>query len=164
YTPVSMHQSTCSMSSEPFPSASVETAVPPVRTVNFSTSGVGSFAPSSCTLGSSIGNSSSCSVTYNTSAGGSQTITGAYSGSTDDIPSSGTFTLDVLGTCSNFNGILEGQSAGSTAWIASNLTGWKELDLIPTRVRFCGGPATSQEFVVTFDHTKTSGQNVFRGL
>src|SRR5207247_8818316 len=63
-----------------------------------------------------------------------------------------------------FNGILEGESAGSTAWIASNLTGWKELDLIPTRVRFCGGPATSQQFVVTFDHTKTSGQNVFRGL
>ncbi|PYR22369.1 MAG: hypothetical protein DMF98_20360, partial [Acidobacteria bacterium] len=73
--------------------ASGASAFPPVGTVNFSTSGGGSFAPSSCTLSSSIGNSSTCSVTYNTSAGGSQTITAAYSGSTDDIPSSGTFTL-----------------------------------------------------------------------
>src|SRR5207247_7485158 len=110
------------------------------------------------------GNSSTCSVTYNTSAGGSQTITAAYSGSTDDIPSSGTFTLDVLATCGNFDAKLEGQSAGSTAWISSNLTGWKELDLIPTRVRLCGGPFSSQQIVVTFDHTKTTGQNVFRGL
>src|SRR5206468_7262278 len=116
-----------------------------VGTVNFSTSGGGSFAPSSCTLGSSIGNSSTCSVTYNTSAGGSQTITAAYSGSTDDIPSSGTFILDVLGTCPNFNGILEGQSAGSTAGIASNLTGWKELDSIPPQGRSSGGPPTPRK-------------------
>src|SRR5206468_8941679 len=54
--------------------ASGASAFPPVGTVNFSTSGGGSFAPSSCTLSSSIGNSSTCSVTYNTSAGGSQTI------------------------------------------------------------------------------------------
>src|SRR5206468_13127478 len=47
---------------------------------------------------------------------------------------------------------------------ASSLTRWTELDLSPTRMRCCGGTATSQQFVVTFDPTKTSGQNVFRGL
>src|SRR5438552_2666626 len=150
-TPGSLVQGASTTCTVTVSDASGASAFPPVGTVNFSTSGGGSFAPSSCTLASSIGNSSTCSVTYNTSAGGSQTITAAYSGSTDDIPSSGTFILDVLSTCSNFDAKLEGQSAGSTTWISSNLTGWKELDLIPTRVRLCGGPFTSQQIVVEFD-------------
>src|SRR5205809_1138685 len=62
------------------------------------------------------------------------------------------------------NTILQGQSAGSTNWIAGNLTGWKELDFIPCRVDFTNGPASNQTVVVQFDHTKTSGSTVLPGI
>src|SRR5258706_4258591 len=62
------------------------------------------------------------------------------------------------------NVILQGQSAGTTNWIAGNLTGWKELDFIPCRVDFTNGPASNQTVVVEFDHTKTSGSTILPGI
>ncbi len=63
-----------------------------------------------------------------------------------------------------FNAVLQGQSFGSSVWQSGNLTNWLELDLIPCRVLFTGGPATNQTIVVNFDHTKTSGGIVIPGL
>src|ERR1051326_6880052 len=56
-----------------------------------------------------------------------------------------------------FNADLQGQSFGITNWMSSNVTGWRELDFIPTRVFLSGGPVTGQVIMVNFDHTKTSG-------
>ena len=67
-------------------------------------------------------------------------------------------------SCSGFKADLEGQSAGNTTWSPSNPTGWKELDLIPMRVSLCGGPAASQTIRVDFDHTKTQGARIYRGI
>jgi len=57
-----------------------------------------------------------------------------------------------------FNAQLQGQSFGSTNWIASNLTGWRELDLIPMRVYMTGGPASNRVITVQFDHIRSSGK------
>src|ERR1044071_1686534 len=51
-----------------------------------------------------------------------------------------------------FSAVLQGQSRGSTQWIAGNLQNWRELDIIPCRVYLDGGPATSQFITVQFDH------------
>jgi hypothetical protein len=70
----------------------------PDGTVSFTTSaGAGNFTPTSCTLGSPVVNSSSCSVTYNTAtSSGTTTLTASYAGNITHGPSSGTTTLDVL--------------------------------------------------------------------
>ncbi|HVM04742.1 MAG TPA: Ig-like domain repeat protein [Acidimicrobiales bacterium] len=140
-------------------------ATAPDGTVSFSTSGGGSFAATSCTLGSPSGTSKSCSVTYNTTSGGSQTITATYAGSATHAVSSGTTPLDVLATCSTFsaNSGLEGQSKGSAVWQTTNLQNWNELEEIPTRVRFCG-PASNQQITVHFPHTKTTGGTRLNGV
>src|SRR5262249_23702437 len=49
---------------------------------------------------------------------------------------------------------LEGQSKGSTNWIGQNLQNWQELDYIPLRATFTGGPASNQVAVISFDHSK----------
>src|SRR5215475_2412179 len=56
-----------------------------------------------------------------------------------------------------FKSTLEGQHAGNTNWVNGPLTGWQELQVIPMRVLFTGGPATNQVIVVNWDHTKSSG-------
>jgi uncharacterized repeat protein (TIGR01451 family) len=52
---------------------------------------------------------------------------------------------------------LQGQSFGNTNWISGNLTGWRELDLIPFRIHLTAGPASNQTYTIEFDHTKTAG-------
>src|ERR1051326_2289885 len=62
-----------------------------------------------------------------------------------------------------FSAVLQGESKGSTNWVSGNLMGWQELDYIPVRVYFTGGPATGQAIVVDFDHmngTKPGIQNL----
>jgi uncharacterized repeat protein (TIGR01451 family) len=69
-------------------------------------------------------------------------------------------------TDSNFAS-LQGQSKGSTTWIAGNLSGWQELDPIPMRVLF--DPASADvnnvsTITIDYDHTKTKGSSTYQGL
>src|SRR5207244_4494108 len=64
----------------------------------------------------------------------------------------------------SFNATLQGQSFTNTTWIAGNLMGWKQLDLIPCRVWFTNGPASNQTITVEFDHTNTSGSSTNPGV
>src|SRR5438874_7108486 len=50
---------------------------------------------------------------------------------------------------------LQGFDAGSTNWSGGPLRGWKELDFIPMRTVFSGGPATNQMITISFDHSKS---------
>src|ERR1043166_5113269 len=59
---------------------------------------------------------------------------------------------------------LQGQSTNSSVWIAGNVQGWGELDLIPTRVLFTAGPGSNVAVEVVFDHTKTTGSTVIPGI
>src|SRR5438128_2636699 len=137
----------------------------PTGTVTFSNPAGGSFTPPSCTLSSPTANSSSCSVTYKGTVGGSQTIKGTYGTTATYSDSSGTFVLDVLATTGNFQATLEGQSFGSSAWSATAVSGWAELQSIPMRVRLSGGPTSGPQTIdVTFDHAKTNGATVTAGL
>src|SRR3989454_512174 len=137
----------------------------PTGTVTFSNPAGGSFTPPSCTLSSPAANSGSCSVTYNATVGGSQTIKGTYGMTATYSDSSGTFVLDVLATTGNFQAALEGQSFGSSAWSATAVSGWAELQSIPMRVRLSGGPTSGPQTIdVTFDHAKTNGATVTAGL
>src|SRR5258706_13784768 len=63
-----------------------------------------------------------------------------------------------------FDAELQGQSFGTTNWMASSLQGWAELDLIPSRVFMVGGPINNQTITVKFDHTKTQGGVVNPGI
>src|SRR4051812_35613802 len=54
-----------------------------------------------------------------------------------------------------FDAALQGQSAGSAAWIGGNLQGWRELDYIPCRVYLTGGPGNDQTITVEFDHVQS---------
>ena len=56
-----------------------------------------------------------------------------------------------------FKSSLQGQNAGNTNWTGGPLTGYKELDFVPARTLFTGGPATNQVITVDFDHSKSSG-------
>src|SRR3954466_4377036 len=51
-----------------------------------------------------------------------------------------------------FSAVLQGQSRGTTQWIAGNLQNWRELDSVPCRVYLDGGPASNQLISVNFDH------------
>ncbi len=78
-------------------------------------------------------------------------------------------TLAVVGSFTaararGFNAQLQAQSFGSTNWSTGNPTGWQELDLIPTRVHLTGGPVNNQTITIQFDHTKTLGSRVYRGI
>src|ERR1041384_7521226 len=59
---------------------------------------------------------------------------------------------------------LQGQSTNSSVWIAGNVQGWGELDLIPTRVLFTAGPGSNVAVEVVFDHTKTTGSKIIPGI
>src|SRR2546426_990780 len=59
---------------------------------------------------------------------------------------------------------LQGQSSTSTVWIAGNLMGWQELQLIPTRVFFTSGPGSNFAVEVVFDHSKSTGSSFFPGI
>jgi hypothetical protein len=68
--------------------------------------------------------------------------------------------LGLLGTAATeaaFKADLQGQHAGGTNWVNGPLQGWKELQFIPARALFTGGPATNQVITVRFDHTRSSG-------
>ncbi|HEY6169400.1 MAG TPA: HYR domain-containing protein [Verrucomicrobiae bacterium] len=52
---------------------------------------------------------------------------------------------------------LQGQNRGTNVWTTQNLLGWRELDFIPLRTFFTGGPASNQVVIVEFDHTRSSG-------
>jgi uncharacterized repeat protein (TIGR01451 family) len=84
-------------------------------------------------------------------------------------------------TDANFQASLQGQQCvlsggactgvGDGVWTSQQLacsptpcTGWRELDPIPTRVLLTGGPATAKTISVTFDHTKKSGNSIFKGF
>jgi len=73
----------------------VVAGVGPSGTVSWSNgTASGSFSATSCTLTSQNG-TATCSVTYSPTAGGSQTITAAYSGDSNNLPSSGGGGLSV---------------------------------------------------------------------
>ena len=70
-----------------------------------------------------------------------------------------------------FNARLQGQSAtaphshtATGIYISTLLQNWEELDTIPFRVNMTGGPVTGQTITVTFDHQKTLGSTVKRGI
>jgi hypothetical protein len=54
-------------------------------------------------------------------------------------------------------GTLQGQHRGSNVWTTQNLLGWRELDFVPLRTFFTGGPASNQVIIVDFDHTAGTG-------
>src|ERR1043166_9744691 len=60
--------------------------------------------------------------------------------------------LVPMGAFANFSAVLHGQSRGDTNWIAGNLRNWRELDYIPARAIFTGGPASNQVIRVDFEH------------
>jgi hypothetical protein len=66
----------------------------PTGTVSFTTSGGGTFSPSSCTLAGS-GATSSCTATYSPVGSGTTTITGTYGGDLAHSGSSGISTLQA---------------------------------------------------------------------
>jgi len=51
-----------------------------------------------------------------------------------------------------FDAVLEGRSAGSTAWVKNPLRGWRELDLVPARVYMTGGPVNNKSIRIEIDH------------
>src|SRR4026208_1324120 len=51
-----------------------------------------------------------------------------------------------------FQAQLQGLSTNSSTWISGNLMGWQELDYIPCRVYFNGGPALAKVITGQFDH------------
>jgi uncharacterized repeat protein (TIGR01451 family) len=62
---------------------------------------------------------------------------------------------------------LQGQSKGTTNWVAGNLSGWQELDPIPMRVLIDAASADVNNVTtvtVEYDHTKTKGASVYQGL
>src|SRR6266498_2508431 len=64
--------------------------------------------------------------------------------------------LAPLGARASFDADLQGLSTNSTSWIGGNLQGWKELDYVPCRVFFAGGPANKKTITVEFDHFKVT--------
>src|SRR5207249_5721878 len=129
---------------------------PAGQQVTLPATGAGTCSASSCTLANPNGSSASCPVTVHTTTAGSFTITANYAGDSNYVASSGTFALDVLGTCSKFTAKLEGKSAGSDLWTGSNLLGWHEQEFIPVRVRLCSDKvATNQAISINFDHENT---------
>src|SRR5690242_15954947 len=65
--------------------------------------------------------------------------------------------FEPLAASASFKSNLQGLNAGSTNWGGGPLTGYQELDYVPARTLFSGGPATNQVITVDFDHTKSSG-------
>src|SRR5256885_15670972 len=64
------------------------------------------------------------------------------------------FAATAFSTNAAFNARLQGQSRGNTAWLDGNLQGWRDLDAIPCRVYFTGGPANNKVITGEFDHTQ----------
>src|SRR2546425_1361951 len=60
--------------------------------------------------------------------------------------------LAPLAASAKFTALLQGQSRNDPTWINGNLMGWRELDYIPARVYFTGGPTNAQAIRVDFDH------------
>ncbi len=58
-----------------------------------------------------------------------------------------------------FNADLQALSFGSTNWMSGHISGWAELDPIPTRVTLAGGPASNKTITVNFPHAGV--QNLF---
>jgi uncharacterized repeat protein (TIGR01451 family) len=62
---------------------------------------------------------------------------------------------------------LQGQSKGSTTWVAGNLSNWEELDPIPMRLLIdpaSGDVNNVSTITIEYDHTKTKGGSVYQGL
>src|SRR5687767_4792702 len=64
-------------------------------------------------------------------------------------------TLAPMAATGAFDAKLEGQSANSSAWINSNLRGWRELDLVPARVLMSGGPVSNKTLTIEIDRYKS---------
>jgi uncharacterized repeat protein (TIGR01451 family) len=62
--------------------------------------------------------------------------------------------LSPLAAQGAFKATLHGVNAGGTTWIDGNLMGWRELDYIPCRVYFTGGPALNKSITIEFDHMR----------
>jgi len=61
----------------------------------------------------------------------------------------------------NFRVLFQGQHAGDTnTWDGGPLLNWKELDSVPMRLYFTGGPASNQLMVIRFDHTKGTSRGI----
>src|ERR1051326_6349373 len=54
----------------------------------------------------------------------------------------------------SFSAVLQGQNTNNPTWVGGPLIGWKELDYVPCRVFFKGGPATNVVITINFDHTR----------
>ncbi len=63
--------------------------------------------------------------------------------------------FEPLAASASFKSNLQGLNSGSTNWGGGPLTGYNELDYVPARTLFTGGPATNQVITVDFDHTKS---------
>jgi hypothetical protein len=72
----------------------------PTGTVTWKTSGSGTFTSTTCTL-SGTGFSSSCSVNYTPKSAGSETIIGAYGGSSSQPPATHAASLTILNAQNN---------------------------------------------------------------
>ena len=55
-----------------------------------------------------------------------------------------------------FSAKLQGLDNGSTTWGGGPLDDWAELDDVPCRVQFTGGPVTGQIITIEFDHFRGS--------
>jgi uncharacterized repeat protein (TIGR01451 family) len=51
---------------------------------------------------------------------------------------------------------IQGQSWGNPNWFSGDVTGWQELNYIPTRVLLTGGPVTGRVVTISFQHTTKS--------
>jgi hypothetical protein len=90
------------------------------------------------------------------------TATGSVSGLSARTNFTDGFSAKLQGRC---NPTTDCGTSGNSYYVATNLSGWQELDLIPMRVQFDGGPTTSpQTITVQFDHTKTAAGKTFLGI
>ena len=129
----------------------------PSGTVNFSSSGAGSFSATTCTLAPAAGFSASCAVTYTPSVSGTQTITASYpltnAPSHRFAASSGTTSLTVRltapGVAKAFspNSIATGATSTLTITLSNSnttaITGAAFTDTYPANLVNASAPAGS---------------------
>ncbi|HEX5220995.1 MAG TPA: Ig-like domain-containing protein [Verrucomicrobiae bacterium] len=60
----------------------------------------------------------------------------------------------------SFKAELQAVDFGSTTWKGGPILGWHELDIIPCRVLFTGGPQSNYVLTITFDHTKGTSRGI----
>src|SRR2546425_9539402 len=99
---------------------------PPSGAVTFTSNGVGTFSPASCTLSVTGAATASCSITYTpiTIGTGIQTIAAPYSGDSTHTASSGTATLTInrRSTATTVNCIPSTVTLGQTTTCTATVT------------------------------------------